>query len=74
MNIDASRMGGPSGASGQRGSVSGELASRLGDLSRELQHEDDLGTVLAGIVEAAVQLIPGAADASHQSGDRPEGN
>ena len=64
MNMDASKPDGPSGASGQSGSVSGELASRLGDLARELQHEDDLETVLAGIVEAAVQLIPGAADAS----------
>lgn len=64
MDIDASKMDGPSGTSGPSGSVSGELATRLGDFARELQHEDDLDTVLAGIVQAAVQLIPGAAEAS----------
>lgn len=64
MTIDASKMDGPPETSGQGGNVSGELATRLGNLARELQHEDDLETVLAGIVEAAVQLIPGAADAS----------
>ncbi|MCB5292020.1 GAF and ANTAR domain-containing protein [Arthrobacter sp. SO3] len=64
MSIDASEIYGPSGTSGQSGSVSGDLAAQLGELARELQHEDDLDTVLAGIVQAAVHLIPGAADAS----------
>lgn len=64
MSIDASEMNGPSGTSGQGGSVSGDLATQLGELARELQGEDDLDAVLAGIVQAAVQLIPGAADAS----------
>lgn len=64
MDIDASKMDGPSEASEHGGSVSGELATSLGELARWLQHEDDPDTVLAGIVQAAVQLIPGAAEAS----------
>ncbi|WP_427170790.1 GAF and ANTAR domain-containing protein [Arthrobacter sp. 92] len=64
MNIDASKMDGPSGTQEKNGSVSGELATRLGELARELQHEHDLDAVLSGIVQAAVQLIPGVADAS----------
>lgn len=64
MTTDASKMAGPSGTSERRESVSGELAAQLGDLARELQHEDDLETILSGIVQAAVELIPGAADAS----------
>lgn len=64
MNIDASKMDDPAGTSGQGGNVSAELATRLGELARDLQHEDDLDTVLSGIVQAAVQLIPGADDAS----------
>ncbi|WP_427175246.1 GAF and ANTAR domain-containing protein [Arthrobacter sp. 92] len=64
MYIDASKMDGAPETSGRGGNVTGELATRLGDLARELQHEDDLETVLSGIVEAAVQLIPGAAEAS----------
>lgn len=64
MNIDASKRDGPAGPSEHDGSVSGDLATRLGVLARELQHEGDLDTVLSGIVQAAVELIPGAADAS----------
>ena len=41
-----------------------DLASRLSDLARELQHEDDADAMLAGIVHAALELIPHAADAS----------
>ncbi len=41
-----------------------DLASRLGDLARKLQHEDDADTMLAGIVHAALELVPHAADAS----------
>lgn len=64
MSIAASEMNGPSGTPVQSGSVTGDLATQLGELARELQQEEDLDTVLAGIVQAAVQLIPGAADAS----------
>jgi GAF domain-containing protein len=41
-----------------------DLASRLSDLARELQHEDDPDMMLAGIVHAALELVPHAADAS----------
>jgi GAF domain-containing protein len=41
-----------------------DLASRLSHLARELQHEDDADAMLAGIVHAALELIPHAADAS----------
>jgi GAF domain-containing protein len=64
MNTDASKMDGPSEKPAQGGSVSGELATRLSELARELQHEHDPDRVLSGIVQAAVQLIPGAAHAS----------
>jgi GAF domain-containing protein len=64
MNIREPVGDHPVGTSERAESVSGGLAAQLGDLARELQHEDDLDAVLAGIVQAAVQLIPGAADAS----------
>ncbi|BCW68349.1 hypothetical protein NicSoilB4_31120 [Arthrobacter sp. NicSoilB4] len=41
-----------------------ELAQRLGNLARELQHEEDTESMLAGIVHAALELVPHAADAS----------
>jgi hypothetical protein len=41
-----------------------DLASRLSVLARELQHEDDADMMLAGIVHAALELVPRAADAS----------
>lgn len=41
-----------------------DLASRLSDLARELQQEEDADAMLAGIVHAALELIPHAADAS----------
>ena len=41
-----------------------DLASRLSDLARELQQEDDADAMLAGIVHAALELVPHAADAS----------
>ncbi|MEC5189770.1 GAF domain-containing protein [Arthrobacter sp. MP_M7] len=40
------------------------LATRLGDIARELQQEDDLDSMLAGIVHAALELVPHAAEAS----------
>lgn len=40
------------------------LAQRLGDLAREFQHEEDTDSMLAGIVHAALELVPHAADAS----------
>lgn len=44
--------------------VSPGLASRLGDLAREMQHEQDVEAVLTVIVHAARELIPHAAEAS----------
>ena len=41
-----------------------ELGTRLGNIARELQHENDPDSVLAGIVHAALELVPHAADAS----------
>lgn len=40
------------------------LAVRLGDIARELQHEDNPEAVLAGIVHAALELVPHTDDAS----------
>lgn len=40
------------------------LAIRLGDIARELQHEDDVDSMLAGIVHAALELVPHVAEAS----------
>ncbi|MDQ0756397.1 GAF and ANTAR domain-containing protein [Arthrobacter sp. B3I4] len=44
--------------------ISAELAAQLGDLARELQQEEDVNSVLSGIVDAALSLIPGTAHAS----------
>lgn len=64
-------MGSNSAAAGDRsGTQEGpqitpaELASRLGRLARELQHEENTDSVLAGIVHAALELVPHAAEAS----------
>ena len=40
------------------------LAGQLGDLARSLEAEDDTGAMLDEVVAAAVQLIPGAEEAS----------
>jgi transcriptional regulator with GAF, ATPase, and Fis domain len=40
------------------------LATALGDLARQLEHEDDPDTVLDDIVRAAIRMIPGADEAS----------
>lgn len=40
------------------------LATRLGDIARELQQKDDVDSMLAGIVHAALELVPHASDAS----------
>ena len=40
------------------------LATRLGDIARELQNEEDTDSVLAGIVHAALELVPHTDDAS----------
>lgn len=49
----------------QPGAPGGDgLAARLSDLARELQHGSDTETVLAGIVHAALELVPHAAHAS----------
>ena len=40
------------------------LAIRLGDIARELQQKEDPESMLAGIVHAALELVPHAAEAS----------
>jgi GAF domain-containing protein len=40
------------------------LAVRLGDIARELQRKEDPESMLAGIVHAALELVPHAAEAS----------
>ncbi|HSL36186.1 MAG TPA: GAF and ANTAR domain-containing protein [Arthrobacter sp.] len=40
------------------------LATRLGDIARELQQEEDPDSMMEGIVHAALELVPHAADAS----------
>lgn len=55
--------GGSSAQIGGTDDVS-ELAERLGDLARTLEAEDDTGAMLDEIVTSAVQLIPGAQEAS----------
>jgi GAF domain-containing protein len=62
-----------------------ELAKQLGRLARSLEAEDDTGAMLDEVVGAAVQLIPGAEEASiglvvarrqvtsqHRTGELPE--
>ena len=44
--------------------VSPGLATQLSDLARELQQDEDVHAVLSGIVQAALDLIPGTAHAS----------
>lgn len=45
-------------------SVGGDLASQLSELARTLQNEQDLASTLTTMVSAAIELIPGAAEAS----------
>lgn len=52
------------GARGETPISADALATRLGDIARELQHEDNPDAVLAGIVHAALELVPHTADAS----------
>lgn len=40
------------------------LAIRLGDIARELQNKEDPDSMLSGIVHAALELVPHAAEAS----------
>ncbi|MEX5258565.1 GAF and ANTAR domain-containing protein [Kocuria arenosa] len=51
-------------ASGGGASLHGRLAGQLGELARSLQGETDFEATLATIVGAALDLIPGASDAS----------
>lgn len=54
---------GPSG--GRSGTaVDGDLAGQLSELARSLQDEQDFESTLATMVTAALELIPGAAEAS----------
>ena len=53
-----------SGADGEPPSGEDSLATRLGDIARELQQKEDPESMLAGIVYAALELVPHAAEAS----------
>jgi hypothetical protein len=44
--------------------VDGDLASRLSELARSLHDEDDVEATLATMVNATLDLVPGAAEAS----------
>lgn len=59
-----SSTGSPKGIANQDAGVAGGLASKLGDLARELQREQDTEALLTDIVHAALDLIPHVADAS----------
>ncbi len=63
-NINAAAYGQPS--SQNTGTAAGHdaLAVRLGDLARSLQHEVDSDAILAGMVHAAIELIPGVEEGS----------
>ncbi len=63
-NIDAAANGQPS--SHNKGTAAGQdaLAVRLGDLARSLQNEGDTDAILAGMVHAAIELIPGVEEGS----------
>ncbi|MET4592227.1 GAF and ANTAR domain-containing protein [Arthrobacter sp. 754] len=56
--------GSPKGIANHDAAVIGGLASKLGDLARELQQQQDPDTLLTDIVHAALDLIPHVADAS----------
>ena len=47
------------------------LATRLGDIARELQQEEDPESVLAGIVHAALELVPHTGRRLGQPGHGP---
>jgi GAF domain-containing protein len=56
--------GSPKGIANNDAAVIGGLASKLGDLARELQQQQDPDTLLTDIVHAALDLIPHVAEAS----------
>lgn len=62
MDVLAEHPQDPTGGGGA--TVNGKLAGRLGELARSLQGEDDFEATLATMVGAALDLIPGASDAS----------
>ncbi len=63
MNASTQPYQDPSG--GRPGTtVDGDLASRLSELARSLQDEDDFEATLATMVNATLDLVPGAAEAS----------
>lgn len=61
--MNANEVEGSGDPNGER-QVSSLMATQLSELARELQQENDLDAVLAGIVQAALELIPGTAHAS----------
>ena len=54
---------GPARDAGSAGGT-GDLAGQLGELARSMQDEDDFEATLAAMVRAALELIPGAVEAS----------
>ncbi|MFE7747103.1 GAF and ANTAR domain-containing protein [Nocardia sp. NPDC057455] len=65
LSDDSNTRTGPSAAPG-------DLAARLGDLARYLQERDDVADTLRGIVDAAVQTVPGATYAGILISDKRE--
>lgn len=59
-----SNTGSAKGTANREPAVAGSLASKLGDLARELQQEQDTEALLEDIVHAALDLIPHVSDAS----------
>ena len=47
-----------------RAGTGDELAERLSQVARDLEQQNDPGATLVNVVRAAVELVPGAADAS----------
>jgi GAF domain-containing protein len=64
MSTDAAKIQHPAQVRKQGPPVPGDLADRLSDLARTLQHEDNSESILAGIVHAALELIPHVRHAS----------
>ncbi|MDQ0736101.1 GAF and ANTAR domain-containing protein [Arthrobacter agilis] len=55
---------GPVSAGSGRGGATGDLATQLSELARDLRRQPDVDSTLTGIVHAALSLIPAATAAS----------